>query len=290
MSVIETIKKTFKIVIENPNITLCLVLFLILSNFLIAYIPNITTGWITTVLTLCVFFATSAFFSGWFEIAKETKDIEKLKEKKVSTTFFEGIGKNIIPVTLGVIFSAVLFNLLLYALRIVAVKVFGTLDFLGQDMSTLPQDAESIKAYIQSLSADKLYAIYGWALSGLLVAGIYGFLLLFYMPAIINNQKNNMFLKPIIGIKDGICFVFKNFTGTLAIYLLITTLYLTLALINALFAKNTILSILSLFVYIYFISFVIVLIFNYYEQKNNNPDRTDSLGEDQCLDCTSKEV
>ena len=99
-----------------------------------------------------------------------------------------------------------------------------------------------------------------------------------------------MFLKPLIGIKDGICFVFKNFTGALIIYLFITITYLILAIFNALFAKYMVLSILSLFIYIYFISFVIVLIFNYYEQKNNNTDRADSIGENQCIDCPSEKI
>ena len=283
MTILDTIKKSFKITIGNPSITLCLVIFLIFLNILASYIK-------TPLMAIISFLATSAFFSGWFQVVKETFDIEKLKEKKLGTTFFEGVGKNIIPTTLGMIFSIIIFNLVAFALTFIASKIFGTLEFISQDMATISQDADSIAKYLQSLTPEKLYAIYGWALSGIIAMGIYGFLMLFYMPAIISNDKNNIFLKPIIGIAKSICFVFKNFIGSFAIYALISTIYVLLVLFNALFAKNIILSMLMLFVYVYFISFVVVLIFNYYGQKNNHSDGADSIGENQCIDSTGEEI
>ncbi|MBQ8848325.1 MAG: hypothetical protein IJ003_05210 [Candidatus Gastranaerophilales bacterium] len=290
MTVANIIKKSFKNVIENPSITLFLVLFLILSNFLMSYSLMASSKYISAILFICIFMLSCAFLSGWFQIIKESLNKEKTDKKNIWSTFFEGVGKNIAPISFGIIILIILANIMLMLLRFIALKAFGTLDFIAQDLSTISQDTEAIAKYFQTLSTDKLYAIYGWAISGIIAMEIFSFIFLFYMPTILNNEKNKLFLKPIIAIKDAIIFVFKNFIGSFAIFILITTLYLALALMNTIFAKNMVISVLILFIYIYFVSFVIMLIFNYYEQKNNSSNGSDSIGENTSLDNIGEKI
>ena len=265
-----------------------LVLFLILLTVLSGFTFSANNAISGIIYYFCTLFLITSFFSGWGYLIKEitSKEEEKIEYIK---TFLEGVGKNTISLTIGVIFLFIIMNLVMYLSNYIALKYFGDISFIQKDLTVISQDPQTIKNYILNLSQDKIITIYGWALCGAISLFFYGFLVLFYLPSLIYNEKNNFFTKPFVAIINSLIFVFKNFKHTILIYLGVLALYIFLLFANTATMQNPILSFIVLFIYIYFISFVIMLIFNYYEQRYNSSNGNDSIGQDKCLDTTSEE-
>ena len=293
MKIIDLIKKSFRIVVENPTITLFFVLFLIISNFLAPYIMIAQSKIVALIIALCIFFLTTVFLAGWFQMLKEVskeEDISKLKDKNFFATFLEGISKNGIAVTIGVIIYLSLLSVVLFLTSEIALRLFGSLDFIFRDMMVnASRSVDNAINYLQNLSDDQKFMIYGWQFSFVIASMIYNFFFLFIAPIIVKDDNKNQFIKPFIAFVSSICFSFKNFFGTLGVFFIIYIIYFTLGITKAIIGSNVILSIVILFIYIYFISGALVLIFNYYEQKTNSLNRCDSIGENQVIDNVSKE-
>ena len=117
------IKKSYETVMENPSITLYFVLYLIVLNFLAAWVITSNNIYASITLIVASILLSMAFSSGWFQVFFESVDKDKIKEKNYFSIFLEGMGKNIIPVAIAsiiftflitgvIILSSVILNLL----------------------------------------------------------------------------------------------------------------------------------------------------------------------------------
>lgn len=293
MKIIDLIKKSFRIVVENPTITLFFVIFLIISNFLAPYIMIAQSKVVALIIALCIFFLTTVFLAGWFQMLKEVakeEDITKLKDKNFFAIFLEGISKNGIAVTIGVIIYLFLLSAVLFLTSEIALRLFGSLDFIFRDMMiNASGSVDNALNYLQNLSDDQKFIIYGWQFSFVIASMIYNFFFLFLAPIIVKDDNKNQLIKPFYTFISSICFTFKNFLGVLSVFFIIYLIYFSLGITKAIIGSNVILSILILFIYIYFISGALVLIFNYYEQKTNSLDRSDCIRENEVINIVSEE-
>lgn len=292
MSVVSCIKKSFKTIIETPVFTSFFVIFLIVFQFLLIYATNVKNPNISIILSICCFSLITAFLSGWFELAKEATNPEKFKEKKSLPIFFEGIGKNIIPVLVGtIVYSVILKAFLDLFYKLVVVNIFGSIDFVNfENLSKISQDAQATQAFFESLTQEQITALLGHSIGAFILLMSFTFLFMFYTPAIICNEKNNMFAKPFVALKDSVFFLFRNFLNSFLIYIFLFVFFIILEVTGMLFMNMTLVSLIMLLFYIYFISFTVMLLFNYYEQQNNNSDGSDCIGENESLDTTCKEA
>ncbi|MBQ4647382.1 MAG: hypothetical protein IJB79_08545 [Candidatus Gastranaerophilales bacterium] len=290
MKLIDIYKNSYKMVISTPAVTMFLVLFLIVSNLLTSYAFSSGVKSLALILTFCVFMLTLCFISGWLYIIKDTIKNDKKEDKNYWAIFLEGIGKNIVSIFFGFIIYFILFLIILILTGKVAYTLFGNLDFLTKDATLVAQSNQAFLEYVNKLPENQQFAFLAWQLSFILSTTVYSFLMLFYYPSIINNEKSNIFLKPIVALKDSICFLFKNFFGALAIHFSILVIYFIFNSISLFFESNPIVSILLIFFYIYFISSAIMLIFNYYEQRNNCVDGCDCIGENEDIDKSCEEL
>ena len=115
---LNSLKKSFNIVKENPFITLYFVLYLIIL-FLI--IPILIAGrniFISMILGVLILLLTCAFISGWFNMIKtsvvsfkENKTPEEKFEEavKLKNDFFCGVSEYILPVITGAVAITALF-------------------------------------------------------------------------------------------------------------------------------------------------------------------------------------
>ncbi len=261
------LNKTLDAVINNPSITFTFVIFLILTNILTVFIASTQMKSLYLILSICALALFVSFLSGWFQILRESCDIEKIREKNYALIFFEGVGKNIIPVSLGFCIYLIFMFLFFILFGFIAHKFVGSLDFVFRDMATLPQNEAAIIEYFKNLPMDKQVIISTWQISLFAGCCLFNFLFMYYSCAIVFNDKSNMFLKPFVAMFDCICFVFKHFLKSLGIFVLINSFLLLLSILGTIFVNNEIIRILLLFIYIYFISYAVMLIFNYYEQK-----------------------
>lgn len=283
------IKKSFNTVIENPSITFYFVLFLIILNFLAYYITTSNNFYVSVTLITASLLLSFAFSSGWFQVIKESCDKEKIKEKNYFSIFLEGVGKNIIPVSIAMIVYFLLFAIVIYLTSLIANALFGNLNFILNDILTPQGNTLNINEFLNNLSDSQKYTLYAWQLSFMAAGALFNFVLMFYFPAVIKDSDKNIFLKPFFAFLNSICFLFKNFLGAVSIFLLIYALYFLMSFSRMFISSNNFLMVLLLFIYIYFISTSIMLIFNYYEQKNLCNNGSDSIGQDETCNKISEE-
>lgn len=286
---IKSIKNSLKTLVYNPSTILFPVIFLIIINYLMASVMTAKTKVVATIIILCVYVLFSGFLAGWFNVIKKSYDVDKIKEKNYLSIFLEGFGKNIFPVSLGLLLFCLLLILVLYFASMFATKMFGSLDFVFKDPYFIARDSVNFAEYFKNLPDEKLYIIYCWQLCMAFASGLFSFLMLFFFPALSDKKVKNVFLKPFIALKNSIVFVFKHFFAALFIYVLIHIVHILIALINAFVGQNVVLSLILFFFYMYFIVFSVVLIFNYYDFKNNSSDRCDCIGENESCNSISKE-
>ncbi len=270
-------------VFKSPSVTFYFVLYLIILNYLTYYTLTPHTKLITAILTITTIVFSVAFSSGWLQIIKEK--VKNDKEESYFSVFLEGVGKNIIPVSLGILIYIIILIMLIALTSLIAGALFGDLNSMIKDIILTAQGTTNINDFLNGLTDNQKYVLYAWQLSFMLVGAVYNFILLFYFPAILDdNIKANIFLKPFYALYSAVKFLFKNFLKSFTIFISIYFIYFLTRILETYSSHNSFTAVLILFFYIYFISYSVVLIFNCYEQKNLCSDGADSLGEDKCLD------
>ena len=289
MNLFNIYKKSFSQVMTNPVVTLFLILFIIVSNLFMSYAYSAKSIITTLIVSTCAFLLSMCFIAGWFSVIKDVSKDTQTQNKNYFSIFMEGIGKDVFPVSIACLIYGILLTIILILTGKIAHHAFGSLDFITKDIIPIAQDNSALMEYLNKLTDEQKYVISAWELSLIFSTMVFNFLMLFYFPSIIYNEKTNIFLKPLVGLKDGICFLFKNFFGALAIHISIYIVYMLIGIINAALGNNFVISILLVFFNIYFISIAIMLIFNYYEQKNHCNNGSDSIGQDKNIDKSSEE-
>jgi len=286
----QLIKDSWNKAVTNPVLGLFFVLFLIAINFLATYALSAKHLSSRLIFYVCIFMTLTAFFSGWFNLIKETVSNKEAENKINFSTFIEGIGKNTASAIIGVIIYITCISVILIAVGQLCFYLFGSPEEIFKEIFPILQDTKAFGEYLNKISPEKQMIILGWELAVYLSASIVHFIFFFYVPALFSNEKTNFFLKPFLAIKDTFIFICKNFPIAFMAFLTIQLLNLFLTTILTIFSTNSLLSLITLFAYIYFIIFSIMLIFNCYEQKNNSDNRSNCIREDECSDKTGEET
>lgn len=288
MLILSSIKKSFNDIIHHTSITLFFVLFLIVFNFIGAYAVHATK--IEAVITFFITMVLVAvcFMSGWFYLVKKVAGNET--SGNPFSVFLEGIGKNIISVTLGMFFYTIFMYIAFFLAGKFAFHIFGSLNFLSEETLPMFQNAQAYGEYFKSLSSEQQLTLNGWFYSILIATTLSNFLFTFFTPGLVKEttsceDKKKIILltiaKPFLALADSLKLIFKNFLDIILGYLIIGVIYFVLGYLNLVLGQNQFLSLLILFFYIYFLTFVIMLIFNYYETKNNSDNGCNSIGENK---------
>lgn len=285
MIIFEEIKKSVKQVNSSPLITLFFVSFLILITVFASYTFVLQQKILSIILMLCIFLLLCLFFGGWLEMFSEAQKEEK---KSLAGVFFEGAGKSLVSSIITLLIFALLMVLISFAGIELSMKFFGDPSFLMNDIATIAQDKNAYLEYINNLSEDKLVIIYGWQAIFVLLYSVFYFLFLFLPATFIKTEKVNMFLRPIIAYGENFKFIFKNFGFSICLYLILCAGFIFMGILKLIAAIHPILSLIHLFIYIYFLSYVVMLIFNCYERKNSCIDGCNSIGENENCDSTGK--
>ena len=242
---------------------------------------------ITTLIafSLCLLLLALSFFAGWFELIKN--HVKETTDKK--NIFLEGIGKNIIPVAIGAMIYFIAAYCLIYLVNIIISHFFAEPAEIIKALTASMSVSNDISQYAQNLSEQQQMGLKVWRWSMFSLNAIMHYMFLFYMPALIEDSKNNIFLKPLSALLKAIKFNFKNFIPTFSIFAIIGIVNIFLGVFLMLTFANKILALLSFFLYIYFSIIIVMIIFNYYEQQNNCIDRCDCIREDESCNKTCEE-
>lgn len=297
---IKYFQRAFKITNENIILTTPLILFLFLLGIYWDVAKNAPENIFSAILLLVTtLFMLSAFFAGWLYMVKKAVDLDKkeflLEEDKAKASL--GLLKEL-PVGLGEYFLSFIGAIILYfvifvLLSLVSYKIgihfLGKIDLSANELKMILNSMEA-KTLISSIPSEKLILLEKWYLIFLAVMTVHYFITMFLAPEIIIRTKN-----PVIALGRSVYFIFKNFLATLGLFLYVNVVsFLASIVIQGImllpFIPNFISALISMLIYFYFIVYVIVLVFLYYDSEtcekteNNCNCGTDSLGQDGTCD------
>lgn len=273
---LNSIKKSILIIINNPVLTLTFVFYLI---FLTVIAPKVIISQnfiLSAVIFLLGLVFTAVFFAGWLQIVKiaiknskkeNPTDEEKIKElTEIKENFFGAIPVYTFPLLFGIILYLIMFAILMFVNIKLANHFIGNIDFLTEDIGNISQGSEGIKSFLLSLPKEKLMIIYGWEMFFEVSIAMFNFVLMFWLSALYYPSK--CAANPIRALKDSVFAIMKHPLRSFGLYMFILLLGFLCKLLGLFFATaNVVLYFLVMILGIYFWIFVFVLIFNYYDSR-----------------------
>ena len=287
---INLIKKSFDDVIKNPIITLFLVLYFIITSIIMTCISLQRNEIVAIVLILTAFLFIAIFIAGWFGVFKEisVQNPNEPKEKSYIAVFLENIGINVIPCTIGLVIYFIFSLLFAYVAYIISLKLFGNPHEIIQQIQTFSNPNDAIE-FIKGIPQDKLVSLYALPLMLMGATSLCFFTFMYYFPAIAFNKKSSPFSKAFVALKDNFCFLFKHLLCSVCYYLILCFIYVSVMMLKTIVPSNFAVDILFIFFIIYYMSFAIMIICNYYGQDHSDYNRADSLGENESDNSVSEE-
>lgn len=275
------IQKAFNITKNNIIIAQPLVIFMLIITLTTAALTQQTNKIAYIIFAAANVLLCTAFFAGWFYMIKkavehnkkvennEYKDDKEAAEASfaLGKEFFPGVGEYFLPMTFTIIAYVVVYALLLFfsyksGLRFLPHPHINWTDFMTAANST-PMEMQK---YVMTLSFDQLKAINLWMLFLGGAASVFAFLTMYLFPAVY-DKKEFFILTPFSAFNRNLIFVFKNFFGSFAIIVFLFFLNMFLSVLSIFFSINIILAIAGLIISFYFMTYAVVLIFLYYEEK-----------------------
>lgn len=265
------VKRAFEITKENIILAQPLVLYLVVISLTMAGLAKQqSTGAFYTFFGANILLST-AFFAGWMFMTRKTvehskKEFEKPEEKNIASIklindFFPGVGEYFLSVTAAVLLYTGIYFILIYLSYKAGIMAFGRPEIDWAKMMAA-QTPEQMQAFVFSLSHAQLKLLNLWFFYIGGISVLFTFLTMFFFPAIIYDSKN-----PIKAFWVNLKFLFKNFTGSAGILIFLLALNMFVSILSALLSFNVILSIIGLVITFYFMTYCLVLIFLYYDEK-----------------------
>lgn len=278
---IKYFSRAFKITNENIILATPLILFLFLLSIYLDVAKNAPENILSaTLLLITTLFMLSAFLAGWFFMVKRAIYLDKqefiVEEEKAKASFNLikelplGIGEYFLPFIGGIIVYSALLILFAFITYQIGIHLIGKINLSPTELKMILNSAET-KTLISSIPMEKLTKLQIWYSTFVVVMTIHYFLTMFLAPEIVLRTKN-----PLMAFFKSISFIFKNFLSAVILFAYINILsFFTSILINGLlmirFIPTFIMALISMLLYFYFIVYVIVLIFLYYDSEIYGP-------------------
>lgn len=267
-------KDTVKITNDNIILATPLIFFMWLLSLYIAFSRNAVNSVPLLILSFTtVLFMTGAFFAGWFYMVKKAVNLSKkvfvLDSDKAKATFNliktipTGIGKYFLSFLGMIILSIIIIILigtLVFKLGMVLIGNIG-LD-PNQVKQVLSSGAIDMKAFLDSLSFEQLIKLNNWNLLLLGTSTLISFLFMLWIPEIVFQTRN-----PFIALIKSIQKVFSKTWKAIKLFIFMSLLNFILSFINTFSIINPILYFIMMVIYFYFLVYLVVLIFTYYDRE-----------------------
>ena len=273
-------KNAFKLTNEGIILATPLILFIWIITIYLSFAKGVVdtlTEAISAIITLLCM--VGAFCAGWFYMVKESIELSKKefildddrsKEllnliKKIPNGigqyFLSFIGMSIIMLVLGAIFTVITYK--------IGMHFIGSIDFTTEQIRNAMSSPQDMKVFLDSLSLEQLYKLGNWNLLFMAASALMSFLLLLWVPEII-YQTNN----PLLALFKSIKKLFIKFGKSLGLFIYLTLLNLVLSFVNTFSLLHPIIYMVMMIAYFYFLVYVIVLIFSYYDKEfNHQPEK-----------------
>lgn len=271
-------KNAFNLTNEGILLAIPLILFMwvltIYIRFAKTVVDTIPEALSALITLLCM---TGAFFAGWFYMVKKSIELSKkefvLDEDRarelvnLAKSIPTGIGKyflSFIGLSLLTIIIFALFGGLFYKL---GMHYIGSIDFTAEQIRGAMASPEDMKAFLNSLTNEQIYKLGSWNL--LLMAGtsLMSFLLMLWIPEIVYKTTN-----PFIALFKSLKKLFVKFHKSLALFIYLTFLNIVISFANTFAVLHPLIYMTLMIIYFYFLVYVVVLIFSYYDKEFNREE------------------
>ena len=279
------IKKAFYITKEHIVLAQPLVLFLIVLSFTLAGLSTQTNKIAHMIFAFANILLCTAFLAGWFYMIKkgiyldkriQNGEYSKPEEKATASfalgkEFFNGVGEYFLKISATTLFYSLLYGVVMFLFFKLGIKILPHIDIdwvkFYQATNSSPMEMQK---FVYSLSFEQLKAINIWMFYLGSVVSALTFATMYLYPAIFDtktNKKEFFLVTPFLAFGRNIMFLFKNFWGSLGIIVFLFVLNTLFSILSIIFNMNIILSIIGLILSFYFMTYAVVLVFLYYEDK-----------------------
>lgn len=267
--------RAFKITNENIILTTPLVLFLLLLSIYLGVAQNAPANAFSAILLLItILLMVAAFFAGWLYMVKKAIELNKrefiIDEDKAKASFNlikevpVGIGEYFFPIIGALVLYSGFFLLVFFIAFQIGMHFIGNVGVDLAEIKVALGSTAALKSLVSSLSTEQLTKLNTWNFLFMGVMGVYSFITMFWSAQIIMKNKN-----PFVSFFQSVKFTFQNFLGSVVLFAYISVINFGISLLNAFSVVNQIVYFVSMLVYFYFVVYVVVLVFLYYDSENN---------------------
>lgn len=275
-------KEAFKTANDCIILAIPLVLFMWILSFYFAFSNAVVNEPAEIILAfITVLFMTAAFLSGWFYMVQNaivvSRQVYVLDEDRAKATMnlFKvipyGIGKyflSFIGLILIFLFIVSLAGTLVYKFGIHYIGNVFTQDQITAALSS----TEDMKLFIDSLTVEQLIKLNLWNFLIMGTTTLISFLIMFWIPEIIYSTIN-----PFTALFKSLKKVFVKFPKSVALFIYLSILNIFVSFLSTFAILHPLLYLLVMVICFYFIIYVVVLVFSYYEKEFNGTDKNDEI-------------
>jgi len=300
---IKYFKKAFKITNENIILTTPLILFVFIFNIYLWVAQSTKENLLSAILVLCtILFMLSAFFAGWLFMVRKAIELDKkdfiMDEDRAKASFnlikeFPiGIGEYFAPFIGASIIYVGLFVLILFIVHLIGMHFIGKVDLTPAQIKMTMGSHIVVQSLVASFSLEQLKKINAWLMLIVSVIPAFYFITMFWFSQIVFKTKN-----PLIAFFKSITFTFKNFLSAIILFMYVSFINLTVYYVILIASNNYISHFIATLIHFYFLVYVVVLIFLYYDREHDRTNSqqitetqspcdsgTDSIGQDETGD------
>lgn len=275
-------KNTFKTTNEGIILTVPLILFMCLVSLYLNYSREVVDTLPEFLLAgVTLLFMVSAFCAGWFYMVKKCVEFSKKEfvldqdkaneSSKLIQCFSDGIGKYFLTAVVGsIMFVIIVFSMgyLLYSLSLPIVK---DIHFTLSQMSMVLISHQDITKFLNSLQPEQFILLFKLNFLLLSISSLFSFSTMLWVPEIMYAKRN-----PVTALFTSIGKVFSKFGKSLLVFVYITMLNFLISFTSPFAFLNPVTYIIVMSLYFYFIVYMVVLIFSYYDKEFNGQIETES--------------
>ena len=281
-------RQAFKVTNDGIVLAIPLTLFWWLITLYINYSKTVVDTLPEVALSVVtMIFMTGAFLSGWFYMVKKCVEFSKKefildKDRKheafnLIKAMPAGVGKFFLHyVTVSMLFVAIAL-LIVYIVKILSYDSVQSIYTSLLNYGITPNSATEVNYSLNEVPQETLIKIFWEILIPSLkltaivfaIPAIFSFLLLLWMPEIIYTGRN-----PFAAIFTSIKKLFLNFGKSFKLYIYITIIQMFISFIGPFSLLNVFIYMLAMFTYFYFLVYVVILVFMYYDtiSDKQNPE------------------
>lgn len=266
-------KDTVKITNDNIILATPLIFFMWILSLYIAFSRNSVNSLPLLILSFTtVLFMTGAFFAGWFYMVKKAVQLSKqvfvLDSDKAKATFNllksvpSGIGKYFLSFLGMIVFSIVIISIIGTLVFKLGMLLIGNIGLEPNQVKMVLSSAVDMKAFLDSLSFEQLIKLNNWNLLLLGTSTLVSFLFMLWIPEIVYQCRN-----PFKALITSIQKIFAKPWNAVKLFIFMSVLNFILSFVNTFSIINPILYFIMMVVYFYFLVYLVVLIFTYYDRE-----------------------